>query len=112
MTIGELAQRTGFAVMTEGSDLGREVTGACCCDLLSWVIAKGAPGYAWVTVQTHMNVVAVAALHEFACVVLAEGATMPPEVLAKAEHEGVAVLGSPASEYAVSGTLYALGIGK
>ncbi len=112
MTIGELVERTGFSVLTQNCPLDVQVTGGVCCDLLSWVIAKGAPGNAWITVQTHMNVVAVASLHEFACVILAEGATMPPEVLQKAEIERVPVLGATLSEYAASGLLYSLGVGK
>ena len=40
---------------------------------------------AWITVQTHMNVVAVASLHEFAAIILGgRRAQCPPEVLAKA----------------------------
>ena len=39
-----------------GADLEREVLCGYTCDLLSWVMAHGAEGMAWVTVQTHMNV--------------------------------------------------------
>ena len=48
----------------------REVTCGYVCDLLSWVMAHGDEGMAWVTVQTHLNVIAVAVLSEMACVIL------------------------------------------
>ena len=54
----------------------KDVTCGYVCDLLSWVMAHGEEGMAWVTVQTHLNVVAVAALAEMACVILPEGIVM------------------------------------
>ena len=39
-------------------------------------MARGKPGMAWVTVQTHLNVVAVASLHEMACIILPEDIRM------------------------------------
>jgi hypothetical protein len=80
------------------------------CDLLSWVMAHGAPGMAWVTVQTHMNVIAVAVLSEMACVILPEGIEMEQESLDKARAEGMAVLSSPLSAYEICGRLYAKGV--
>ena len=112
MTLAQLIEKTGFQPITTQSNLDAEVTGGICCDLLSWVIARGAPGMAWVTVQTHMNVVAVAALHEFSCVILAEGCEMDADVVKKAESQGVTVLSAKGSEYTLSGMLYELGIGK
>ena len=37
-----------------------EITDGYICDLLSWVMARGTEGMAWITVQTHLNVLAVA----------------------------------------------------
>lgn len=36
-------------------------------------MAHGREHMAWVTVQTHMNVIAVATLHEMSCVIIPEG---------------------------------------
>ena len=80
------------------------------CDLLSWVMAHGAPGMAWVTVQTHMNVIAVAVLSEMACVILPESIEMEQESLDKAQAEGMAVLSSPLSAYEICGRLHQQGI--
>ena len=110
MTLGLLAEKEELRLLTAMPDAGREVTGGVCCDLLSWVMAKGQPGMAWITVQTHMNVAAVASLHEFSCIMLAEGCAMPPDVLKKAEDEGIAVFASSLSEYRLCGLLHDAGV--
>jgi len=87
-----------------------EVTSGFTCDLLSWVMAKGRPGCAWVTVQTHMNVIAVASLHDMACIVCPEGIEMDATCIERAEQEGIAIVESPLSAYEICGLLYAKNI--
>ena len=88
----------------------REVTCGYVCDLLSWVMSHGDTGMAWVTVQTHMNVIAVAVLSEMACVILPEGIDMEEESLAKAVAENMVVLQSPLSAFDICGRMAAKGI--
>ena len=88
----------------------RDVTCGYVCDLLSWVMAHGEEGMAWVTVQTHLNVVAVAALAEMACVILPEGIVMEQESLDKATSEGMCVLSSNLTAYEICGRIAAQGI--
>ncbi len=95
---------------TPGADTGREVLCGYTCDLLSWVMAHGEEGMAWVTVQTHMNVIAVAVLSDMACVILPEGIEMEKESLDKAASEGMCVLQSPLSGYEICGRLHAAGV--
>ncbi len=110
MNVAELIEKTGYTLMNPAVPLTREVTGGCCCDLLSWVMASGQEGQAWVTVQTHMNVIAVASLHEMACVILPEGNTMEEAVLERATEEEIAVLGCSETGYAICCRLHDLGI--
>lgn len=95
---------------TPEADLEKEVLCGYTCDLLSWVMAHGQEGMAWVTVQTHMNVIAVAALSDMACVILPENIQIEAESLAKAEEEGICVLESPLSGYEICGRLHAAGV--
>lgn len=88
----------------------RPVDCALTCDLLSWVMAKGKLNCAWVTVQTHLNVIAVASLHEMACVICPEGIVMEEESLSKASEELIAVITTELSAYKICGLLYAAGI--
>ena len=110
MTVAQMIERLELEVLTPQVSLEREITGGCTCDLLSYVMARGEVGTAWVTVQTHLNVIAVASLHEFSCVIVAEGGAVEGETLNKAVEEGIPVLRSGLSEYILSGKLYELGV--
>ena len=94
MTVKELIELTGSRNMTPEADLNTEVTCGYTCDLLSWVMAHGKAGMAWITVQTHMNVIAVASLMEMAAVIIPEDIEMEGPTLEKAREEGIAVLQS------------------
>ena len=110
MNIRELANAIGAEVMTKSVDLNREVNAGYTCDLLSWVMAHGKEGMAWITVQTHMNVIAVATLHDMSCVIVPEGIRVENDVAAKANEEGVAVLTSSLSAFEICGRMYKAGV--
>ena len=110
MKVSELAELINAQDMTPGVKEDREITCGYTCDLLSWVMAHGCEVMAWVTVQIHMNVIAVASLAEMACVILPENIEMPPESLKKAEDEGLAVLQSPLTAFGICGRMAAAGI--
>ena len=110
MTIQGFMGATGAKLVTEESDLAREITCGYACDLLSWVMSHGASGMAWITVQTHMNVVAVATLMDMAAVIAPEGIRFEEEVIRKASEEGIALLESEKTAFELSGLLYAQGV--
>ena len=77
MTLENLIALTGAKDMTPGLPLDTQVSCGYTCDLLSWVAQHhNAAGMAWITVQTHMNVIAVASLMEMAAVIIPEGIQM------------------------------------
>lgn len=108
MRTDELARLLDARVLASGREA--EITCGYACDLLSLVMARGKPGMAWVTVQTHLNVIAVASLGEMACVILPEGIVMEADILAKAREEGITVLSTPHTGFAVCGLMHAAGI--
>lgn len=89
-----------------------EVTDVYACDLLSFVMAKGIEGLAWITVQTHINVLAVACLHDFSCVIIPEDIVIPKETITKAQEEGVPVYSSSKTAYEICGIFYEMGVGR
>ena len=109
MKLKELIPLIDATVLVEGNE-DTEISCGYTCDLLSWVMAHGEPGMAWVTVQTHLNVIAVAVLSEIACVILPENIDMEQESLNKARIEGMSVLKSPFSAYEICGRMYTQGI--
>ncbi|NCB31422.1 MAG: AraC family transcriptional regulator [Clostridia bacterium] len=110
MTVAQLIEALELRLLTPKADMSRKVTGGCTGDLLSFVMAKGESGMVWITVQTHLNVIAVASLHEFSCVIVAENCTVEADTLAKAEEEGIPVFVSSLSSYTLAGKLYELGV--
>ena len=57
MKVTQLAELLGAKVVCPAD---REIACGYSCDLLSWVMAHGKQDMAWVTVQAHLNVIAVA----------------------------------------------------
>lgn len=110
MTIQEIMNLTGATPLTKDVDMNREVTCGYACDMLSWVMSHAKAGMAWITVQSHMNVVAVASMMEMSAVILPEGIDMFDEAVTKANDEGVAVLKSKKTAYELSGLLYQAGV--
>jgi DRTGG domain. len=110
MKIRELADLISAKNMTPLLSLDTDISCGYTCDLLSWVMAHGKPGMAWVTVQTHMNVVAVATLMEMAVVIIPEGIEMEAASLEKAANEALVVLQSPLSAYAICGLMVKQGV--
>ena len=102
MTLENLIALTGAKNMTPGLPLDTQVSCGYTCDLLSWVLAHGKQGMAWCTVQTHVNVIAVAVLMEMACVILVEGVEAEPASLKKAQDEDMPVLATSKTAYEVS----------
>ena len=80
MTLNNLIEKLTaggqFKILNKGTDVEREVTGTYCCDLLSIAMSRAPEGCAWVTVMGNINTLAVAALTDAACIILAEGVTL------------------------------------
>lgn len=112
MKLNELMKLPGFTTLVAPENDDREVTGLKCCDLLSWVMANGAEGDAWITVQTHLNVVAVAALLDMACVIVPDGIEMEEATLEKARSQSVAVLAADTDAYGIFSRCYEAGLRK
>lgn len=111
-TVLELANKLELLQLTRIDDLSAPVQDGCVCDLLSWVMARGEAGMAWITVQTHLNVVAVACLHDFACVIIPEDIEVPEGTLQKANEEDMPIFSSAKTAYRLCCEMSDLGIGR
>lgn len=89
-------------------DPDRPVEGGYCGDLLSWVMGRAPAGGAWMTIMSNVNVAAVAALTDTACVILAEGVIPDPPLLDRARTQGITLLGTDLSVYSCATKLHAL----
>jgi len=91
-------------------DDSREVTGGYASDLLSDVLAHAPRGGVLVTIQVHMNVIAVAVHAELAAVIFASDRTPDDDVRRAALKEGIALFKANDCAFNVVGKLYALGL--
>lgn len=110
MTVREVAEKLDLELLAPYGDLAAEITGGYAGDLLSDVMAHAAPGQLWVTLQSHPNVAAVAALKDLAAVVLVNGRRPDADTVEKAREHKLTLLGTPLTSFELAGRLYALGI--
>lgn len=110
MNLNDLLEQTGWTLATEHVELDAEIKGAYCGDLLSWVMGNGEPGQVWVTVQVHMNAVAVAKLREFSCIIIADNASLTDEIIEKAKEEDMPIIESHIPVFETAKELVELGI--
>jgi hypothetical protein len=79
-------------------------------DLLSCVMAGAKSESVWVTLQAHMNIVAVAALLDASAIIITEGAQPNPEVIEKAIEQEVTLLSTSMPTFEVVGKLWDMGV--
>jgi len=100
MTIKELGEILGLKKLSDGPD--REVSSCYISDMLSRVLGGCQPGDVWITVQSSINMVAVAVMAEVGCVVLPEGLTATEHVIDKANEEGLTIFKSDENAFSLA----------
>ena len=110
MTLRELVDALNVTVVAGKDVLARGVTGGYAGDLLSDVLANASGGNVWITLHTHMNIVAVASAKELSGIVIVNGRIPERETLLRAEEEEVPIMISSLSTYHVVCRLYELGV--
>lgn len=86
----------------------RTVSGGYIGDLLSWVMGRAQSGDAWITIMSNINIVAVAALADVACIILAEDVVPGEDVIRTAGQKGVNLYSTPKTAYETAVSLAAL----
>lgn len=103
MIIKNLIEQTDFKILTGDSD--KEIKGCYIGDLLSLAMSKVQKDNVWVTIQSNINIIAVASLTEAGCIVICEGFEPDDGVLERAKNEGVTLLKSSMSAYEIANVL-------
>jgi predicted transcriptional regulator len=110
LTVKNLAERFGLKIAAGEKNFERSVKSGYCGDLLSDVMANASEGCAWLTIQSHQNIIAVAVLREMACIIITGGHVPDTETIGKAENEGIPILLWSGSAYNLAGMMYSAGI--
>jgi hypothetical protein len=112
MTLGEIAGRLGIKNLTPelASADKIEIKSGHSSDLLSDVLANAPGGSVLVTIQVHVNVIAVSLHAGLSGVIFASGMVPEERVRQKAVEEGLPLFASPEPTFDIVGKLYGLGL--
>ena len=97
MKISDLIEKLDLKLITRPDYTDKEVT-CYVCVLLSRVMSM-AKGDVWITVQTNLNIVAIASLNEAACIIVPEDIEVDYDTVLKANSKDVTILGSALDGY-------------
>lgn len=112
MTVKELMDKMELRLAGGEKGLLREIDGVYICDLLSWVMAHANHKNAWITIQTHPNIIAVAALLDLSCIIIPEDAEIDADTISKADEEAIPLLVSKQNGFSICTALYDMMKGK
>src|SRR5829696_4906469 len=111
INLQQIIDRLNLTILTESHDFADITpTGGYSSDLLSCVMAGAKKGHLWITLQAHLNIVAVAALNDVAAIIITENAQPDAASISKANQQGVILLSTPEPTYDVNGKLWELGV--
>jgi predicted transcriptional regulator len=108
MKVSEIVNILGLEVFSGKEGLENEISGGYASDLLSDVMGNADEGQIWATIQTHLNVMAIASLKEMAAVLITNGAKPNDDTLQKSNEEGIPIVGTADSTYEIIGKLYSI----
>ncbi len=99
MKVSELIKELELNIVAGADGLYNDVRGCYIGDLMSMAMAKVEEGNAWITIQTNLNVIAVATLKEASCVILADGCMPDENAKVKADAEEIPILTTEHTAY-------------
>lgn len=101
MTIDELNKILQLQIVAGEESVHKEIKGGFVGDVLSLVMAHAKEEEVWVTVQGHVNSVAVAVLLNLSAIILTEDVLPSSEMLKKANEEGIVILTTSKSSFEI-----------
>ena len=109
MTTNELIEKLNLKAVTEISE-DKTVTGCYIGDLLSWVMSRAQAGDVWITVMTNINIAAVGALTDVACIIIPENIEVEATTVAKANKQEILILSSSETAYQLACKIHDLNV--
>ena len=112
MNLEKIVRELDLKVFSGFDKLNTDVLDGYTGDLLSDVMANSKAGNVWITMQVHVNIVAVAVLKELAAIIIVNGRHPAEDTIKKAAIEKVPILSSTLTAFDVTGRLYFIGVGN
>jgi hypothetical protein len=111
VTLQEIIVKLNLTRLTAEQDFSQvELESGYASDLLSCVMAGARHHGVWVTLQSHTNIVAVAALLELSAIIITEGTRPDDATVEKANAEGVSLFVTDKPTFWVVGMLWEMGL--
>ncbi|MBF7097831.1 DRTGG domain-containing protein [Alkalibacter mobilis] len=102
LTVKNLLEDQRFILSNSVEELDKQIENVYIGDLLSWVMSHSDSNCAWITVQTHINIVAVAVLLEMSCIILPEGLEPDENTKSKSESEGIPIITTELDAFSIA----------
>ncbi len=106
MKVTDLLKLENVSLLNQSNALDKEIISAYTSDLLSDVMGNADEDMAWITMQTHKNVIAIASLKELTCIIITNGNKPAEDMIEAANNENIPVLSTQLSSFQISGILY------
>jgi len=111
MNLDQIIHKLGLTLLTEPRDFSViQPTAGYASDMLSCVMSGASKQSIWITLQAHVNIVAVAALLDLSAIIITEDAPVDDATVARANEKGVALLLTPLTSFEIAGRLWELGL--
>lgn len=110
MTVRNVMEELELFLIAGASGIDSEVKKVYIGDLLSWVMGNAEQKCIWVTVQSHVNIVAVASLISASCIIVSEGVFVGQDTVERANNEGIPIFASSYTSYQLAKQLINLGL--
>lgn len=106
MKLNDIINRLECRVLVQGENV--EIHAGYASDLLSDVMGHCPEGAIWLTLQRHLNVIAVAQLKRIPAIVITNGGEPDPAVLDRVREEGMTILTTAEDTFTVAGKIHRL----
>lgn len=110
MVVKDVIDQLQLKIVAGEKGLSKKITSGFVGDLLSVVMGKSKEGAIWITIQSHVNIIAVAVLNDLSCIVITEGFEVDQETIAKANEENIPILTTTDSSFNIVRGLIELGL--
>ena len=109
MTVRDLLAIKELKVAVEG-DMDLPVSCGYMGDLLSVVMGYAEEESAWITIQSHVNIVAVATLRGVSAIIIAHGFEPDEDTVETAKDENITILTTPLNPFEIAKKLVEIGL--
>lgn len=109
MKITDLSKKLGCEIVS-GNETDKDISidNVFIGDLLSVVMSRAKENSIWITIQTHLNIMAVSELLDFSCIIIVEDMEIEKQTIDKSIELQIPILKTKSSAYDIACMLHSL----